>query len=651
MTEAWRHFHFLHPAWLSALLLLPPLLWWLARRGQSGSLQRLADAELLPHLLDRAGGSGRWPLGLVALAGVLAVLALAGPAWRQLPQPLYAARAPQVVAMSMSTRMLTRDVSPDRLARARYKVHALLDANRAGQNGLIAYAGRAFVVAPLTDDAHSLSDLLDALAPDTMPVDGNDAARAIRRGVQLLHDAGDPRGSLVLVTDDADAAAVQAAKQAYKQGVRVSVLGVGTRKGAPVPLPGGGFLQDRRGDIVMARRDDAVLRRLADAGGGIYVPMQADGSDVKRLLAMVPAGHGQLARQRDDARSSRWIDEGPWLLLPILLLLALGFRRGWLLLLPLAVGVTMSPRVLAQGSAAVAPAAAGSVPVPPAPPWYERLWQRPDQQAASALAEGRPRQAAAWARDPALRGAAAYRAGEFARAARAFADADGADAAYNRGNALAREGRYREALAAYDQALKQRPGMPDALANRRAVEDWMRQHRPPQQGAGARRPPPSASQPQQQGGARKDPGENREHQGNQHAGGKGQGQSATEPRPGASGISQGSGQAGRSGDQDAQGGTPDSARARRDQAQSQQARRELGKRMDQALQGKSPPPAPGSYALGQRRPDNTARGRQLAPAMQQALERVPDDPGGLLRRKFRLEYQRRQDQGGGGDQP
>ncbi|WP_153242552.1 VWA domain-containing protein, partial [Frateuria defendens] len=176
--SALQAFHFLRPWWLLALLALPLLVGWLLRRGGATrrALARLADAELLPHLLHGAAGGRRAPPLLLGLGWTLATLALAGPTWSRVEQPLYADRAAQVVAVSLSQHMLARDQAPSRLERARYKARALFEANRNGLNALVAYAGEAFVVAPLTSDAHSLDDLLDALSPDTMPVDGDNAA-------------------------------------------------------------------------------------------------------------------------------------------------------------------------------------------------------------------------------------------------------------------------------------------------------------------------------------------------------------------------------------------------------------------------------------------------------------------------------------------
>ena len=619
---AWLHdFHFLRPWWLLGLL-LAPLAYALAARGgqERRELARLVDAELLPYLLQGQGGARRWPPALLALGVSLCALALAGPAWDRVASPLYASRAAQVVAVSLSRHMLAKDATPSRIDRARYKAHDLLAANRAGLNGLIAYAGESYTVAPLTSDANALDDLLDALSPDTMPTDGNDAAAAIERAAALIRDAKAGSGQLVLITDGADAAAQAAARKVRGEGMRVSVLGVGTPQGSPVPDGDGGLLRDAHGEIVVARRDDDALRALADAGGGRYVPMSDDGRDIAALKPGEAAAQGFT--QVDGQQGDEWQDRGPWLLLPLLAVFALAFRRGWLLLLPLVLLPLLPSTARASD-------------------WSD-LWRRPDQQAAAALRQGDAKAAQALARDPSLRGAAAYRAGDFAGAAAAWRDAKGADAAYNLGNALARQQQYQQAIEAYDRALKEDPANADAKANRQAIEDWLRQH-PPQ------------DQQQKQGEKR-----------NKYGDGKGsdkdqQGKGDDRPdekkdgqqKPGQDQSSDGGGadakrDASPQGRQDGQGqekqgqgeARPPSEQEQAEQkAKAEQARQALSKQMDQALREGKQGQQEGAHELGAIAADDPQA--KLPADVRRALQRVPDDPGALLRRKFELEYRQR----------
>lgn len=663
MSAALAQFHFLRPWCLLLLAALPWLLWQAARRTSGEqALARLVDAALLPALLAGKPGRQRLPLALLALAWAIAVLALAGPAWSRVESPLYTRRAAQVVAISLSQRMLGHDVAPSRIDRARRKAHDLLLANRDGTNALIGYAGEAFVVAPLSADVHSLGTLLDAMAPDTMPVDGEDAAAAIARGVKLMRGAGTGGGSLVLIADSAGEGAREAARKALAAGVHVSVLGVGTPQGAPVPLPGGGFLHDAKGQLQLAGRDDAALAAVASAGGGRYVPMRDDGGDIAALKGELRAGtiHAVQGGQGD-----AWQDRGPWLLLLLLPLAALSFRRGWLMVLSLAL-----------------------LPLLPAPAqamdWRD-LWQRRDQQAASALRRGDAKQAMQLAQDPAWRGAAAYRAGDYAAAVRALQAAKGTDTAYNRGNALAREGKYADAIHAYDEALKDDPRNTDAKANRQAVEDWLRKQQ---------KPPPQTSSPSQGGaagasgrgkgadqGQAGQPGEHAQDDQAATSHGQGEGKSADAPAAASTAVSpppapaassasppspasspgnkagtanqhqQGREQPGKNG-QDKSRSTPlTPAQQAALQAQATRAQQALKQQLDKELGAATAHPGapPATHQLGAAAGDDVSA--KLPADLRQALQRVPDDPGALLRRKFELEYQRRHGGAPDGDGP
>ncbi len=216
-----------------------------------------------------------------------------------------------------------------------------------------------------------------------------------------------------------------------------------------------------------------------------YVPMSTDQHDIDALHAELrKAPTTTAAGQRGD----QWQDRGPWLLLPLLLIVAMAFRRGWILLLLVAC-LPLWPVTATAGA-------------------WQDLWQRPDQQAVRALRDGHPKQAQQLARDPAWRGVAAYRAGDYAAAASSLQHAPGSDAAYNRGNALAKAQHYQDAIKAYDEALKLDPANADAKANRKAVEEWLRQQqkKPPQQQGKSEQGKPSGQGDDKQSSAQQDQG-------------------------------------------------------------------------------------------------------------------------------------------------
>src|SRR5690606_19197420 len=358
---------FLRPAWLLLLLALPVLAWLWRRLGDArGGWEAVVDPHLLAHQLRR-GAAQRAPLWLALAASTLATIALAGPAWRDQPLPLSQRQAALAIVLELSDSMRAQDLVPDRLARARFAIIDLLRARRDGQFALVAYAGAPFTVAPVTDDGNTLLALLDALDPAQMPVSGADAAAALSHAAALLAGAGHSGGEVLLVADGADARAASVAGELRGRGYTVSVLGVGTPAGAPVALPEGGFLKDEAGDILVPGLDQAALERVATQGGGSYATLVPGATSIAGLLAESGARYAES----DDA-TRRLADDGAWLVLLLLPLAALGFRRGWLGCLVLVVAGT------------------GAMPAPAQAFEWDALWKRADQRAREALDAGEP---------------------------------------------------------------------------------------------------------------------------------------------------------------------------------------------------------------------------------------------------------------------
>ncbi len=574
--------HFLRPLWLLGLLALPLLAWaWRHRRGRQEVWRSAVDPHLLPHLLD--GGSAkraRAGLWLALLGLALALVALAGPSWRMVEQPLWQTRAPLVIALDLSSATLAGDLPPSRLAQARAEIAQLLELRQGGQVALVAFAEDAYTVAPLTDDFANVALFLDALDPDVMPEDGSRPARAIAWSRKLLQQAGFERGDILLLTSQADADARKAATQAASDGYRVSVLGLGDAEGAAYRRPDG--------SIGQTRLDAASLQALAAAGDGAYRPLRPGREDLDALGVLDPAQAGARAAQGE--KGATWLDEGFWLLPPLLLLAALAFRRGGMLaVLALCLCLPLLP-ARAQDAAS----AEGS------------LWLRPDQQAYARM----------------QRGQQAYREGDYAKAAAAFDDVAGADGAYNLGNALAKQGRYEEAIEAYDRALKQQPGMDDAIANRKAVLEAMK--RKPPQGANKQQPNPRQDQSgksQSRPGGQGDPDD-----------GEGKPQQADKP------PQQRDPQQSQKGAQPTQ--PKDPAQQQAEQRAADAAQRQ---RMQRALERQRA--EDGQEQEGKPDRAEQAAQRERSIANEAWLRRVPDDPGALLRARFQLEYERRQAEG------
>lgn len=458
----WHDFHFLSPVWFLALLPFGLLLWFAARAGSAGNAwRRLIDPRLLAVLSVGGEPSVRrwWPLALLATGWLLAVVALANPTFERQPVPAFRTDSARVVALDLSRSMLADDLTPTRLERARYKLVDILSRAEGGQVGLVVFAGDAFPVSPLTDDADTLLGMLDALAPEIMPVQGSRPDLAIEGAMALLRQAGARRGEVVLLTDDAgDQRALRAAEDLRAAGHRLAVIGVGTAEGAAVP-----GVRNANGPIIAAL-DAPALQALARAGGGRYSSLTTTDADLKRVLRD-PALTTRALAPDDPMLTDAWKELGPWLALALLPLGALAFRRGWMLAIALLVtnlSLTAPRPAMAFG--------------------WDDLWQRRDQQAARALAEADYERARELAQDPLRSGTASYRLGDYDAAIDAFATGEGPDFDYNRGNALAAAGRLEDAIAAYEEALARAPDMADALHNKQQIEQWLeRQQDQPRQ--------------------------------------------------------------------------------------------------------------------------------------------------------------------------
>lgn len=575
-------FHFLRPQWFLALLPLALVLWLLFFRKQgSRGWEAVCDERLLPHILIRKPGRARCAsLALTALGGLLAVAALAGPAWEKLPQPVFTARDALVIALDLTRSMDAGDVSPSRLERARFKIRDLIEKRSEGQTALLVYAGEAFVVTPLTDDVETIKSQLNALEPDIMPALGNRPDKAVDLSMDLLRQAGRRQGHLLLITDEAEVEAAEESVGSLRdEGYRLSILGVGTSHGVPVPLPDGGFLKGRNGEIVIPVLDEKPLRQLAALGGGRYVRLTKDDSDVALLTDYFSGASDSGEQVATELEADVWREQGPWLVLCLLPLAALLFRRGVLALLLM-----------------VGPGAVDALD-------WDSLWLRNDQQGRRAMEAQNYEQAAELFEDPAWKSSAQYRAGNYQGALEALEGLNDIENHYNRGNSLARLGRYPEALAAYDKALEEAPDHADAQFNKELVERELQRQQAQQQ-----------DQKQEES---KDSQQAREDEG-QAAASEGQAEQRQEPRP---------------------------EQGQEEPRQSEQGQETERQSEEQLAQQQEAQQSPGRQQVEQD-DRQLARNESLTPdeeqqAVEQWLRRIPDDPSGLLRRKFLHQYQQR----------
>lgn len=448
--------HLLRPYWLLIMPLPIWLLWRLwHRQRQIGRWQRLLPEAFHAALLTRGKlRNSRRPWLVLGSAWLLACLALLGPSWQHAEQPSLSRADPLVVLLDTTTSMLATDVRPNRLEQAKHKVLDLLQARQDAQTAVVAFAGSAHTLVPLSNDIATTQNLLDVLQPDLMPEPGHRADLAVAHGIELLERGANGRGRLLLIGSSLSEQERTAIRTLFDDSpMQLLILGIGTEQGAPIAQEDGRFLKDDKGAILIPRLDDGALRRFATEVGGRYQQARLDDADFDALGLL--ARNGELVSKDDITRLNAWLDQGHWLLLPLLVLAACAGRRGWLFCLPL---IVFMPQ----------PASALSM---------QDLWLRPDQQGMRLLESQRPAEAAARFDNPQWQGYARYQAGDYAGAAEEFAKGDTAADHYNRGNALARKQELEAAIEAYDQALEIDPELESARRNKAIVEDILRQQK------------------------------------------------------------------------------------------------------------------------------------------------------------------------------
>lgn len=423
MREAVLHFHLLRPLWLVALVpvaaVLALVLWRQTPEAQWGGV---IASHLLKNLIVRPGR--RWsvnPARLVACGLVIAIIGLSGPTWtRELP-PFVEDKAPLMITLSVSSSMTGTDIAPTRLERAKQKIRDLLAARAGARTGLIAWAGTAHLVMPLTDDRAVIAPFLAALGPSLMPQDGKNASAAVALATQSLGSEA-MAGTILLIADDLGSSDANALRQAAG-----------------------------RNNLLMLAVQPPQVAGAAPLARSDVVAVSVDGTDIRALERRIET---RFQAAQGDAFGAQWQDEGYWLLLPAALLSLLWFRRGVTVPWALAFFLMFHP-----GSAS---AQDGS--------WFKNLWLTPDQQGRIAFDRGDYAAAAKLFADPLWRGIAYYRAFDFIEAAKQFQSVDTAEGKFALGNAQAQNHAFEKAIKAYDEVLKAEPQNFAAKTNRAIVE-------------------------------------------------------------------------------------------------------------------------------------------------------------------------------------
>ncbi|MFO1258799.1 MAG: VWA domain-containing protein [Gammaproteobacteria bacterium] len=541
-------FHFIRP--YALVLLFPMVILALRHRTRivTTPWEPIFDPVLLKaciaHSNSRFQKFWRW-IGWGTV--VLCVIALSGPTWKKVPTPLLELRAGRVILLDLSQSMLAQDLKPDRLTRAKQKIQDFLHLVKEGQVALVGFAAEPFVISPLTPDLENIASQLSVLTPELMPQQGTSITKALLKAQALFKQSAIQEGQIILLTDSIEEDDLSTAQRMLSAGGHfLSIIGVGTEMGAPIPKQGGGFFQQGN-ELVVSTLTRDKLKQLATNTS--YEDISLNDDDLKAILL---AFKSKVLLQESDLKRETWYDAGPLLLLMVLPFVAFIFRRGFLVLFL----CCLSP---IEESYAI--------------DW----WQRPDQKAYHQT----------------LKGVEAYDAKAFEQAKEHFANPQDAIGYYNLGNTLARLGDYSAAIEAYEEALKREPTLKDAAYNRDLLKAEMK---PPSESKKSTAPEQSADDNSSEKSSRSASSENTGEQFSDQS--------------------------------------DDSSEPERDEMNQPHSENESEQVPQKPLSENSPQ----TQMLDEFSQHDLTE--QHSNEMLPELKRVPDDPGGLWRRKFLYQYQK-----------
>ena len=638
--------HFLRPEWFLALLPLLLILWFLWRTEQTNSTwNRYISPHLAALLVTKTKEIKRPTLSYLTVSWLIAVFALSGPAFTQQSLPVFEAAQGRVIVMDMSLSMYATDQAPNRLSQAKFKATDLIGELSEGETGLVAYAGDAYSISPLTRDRETLLNLLPTLSPDIMPSRGSNLVAALEQSKNLLAQGGHIRGDILLLSDGVSPRQLNEAKKVLKgTQYRLGILAFGSEQGSPIRLPDGQLLRDNANQVVVAKTNYVQLNELAQEANGILIPYRTDGQDLQQLLTWFSTTGETKATELD---GEIWQDAGPFIALLLLLPVLLSFRHGL-------VGIALVC-VIYQPTPAVASG-------------WDDVWKTKDQQGMEAYQAQEYQGASEKFSDPQWQASAHYKAGDYDEALALFEQDESAAGLYNQGNTLMQQGQYDEAIERYERAIQKNPELKNAQENLELAKKLEEQKKEQsEQDKNSEQGDPSdqdENSDKEKGSDKSDDSEKENESGkddNSEQGDSQQDNSANQDKNSEPEQNQEQNQEQESSDTSSQGKSNES------EMQADPDKKEPEKPQDEGNQ-----PSPDSVDQnGESAEDKQANAMQaemgdesqdpstdkataaqqvqnqddLPPEMERALRALADDPQVLLRNKMQLEYQKRRRQG------
>lgn len=449
-------FHFLRPLWLCALLILIPIVYAFLRQKQTGGQwQKYINPALLKHINieTKQSQSLTYLFTCSILTVAVSCLSLAGPTWEKSPSPTTDSQSSLVIVLDQSLSMLAQDIKPSRNEMAKRKIQDIIKLNRYKNIGLIVYAGTANTVVPITDDHATLLNFLPAISPIIMPALGSQALQGIKLANELIRNVGMGEARILLITDGISANQIDSLAT-YAQTTPISILQIGTKTGAPIPLPEQGYLKDKNGEIIVAHVNMQPFSQLASISDFRVDKLSVNDDDVKYLVPL-PSNIGNNTQQTENEYDT-WVEYGYYLIFILIPICLIHFRKGLFFTAQILLCAIFSP----TDSYATT---------------EQSIFLNDNQNAHKAYESGDFDTAKKIFNDRSWRGLSALNAKQYESAIDILKETNTSTDQYNLGLAYAGAQKYDQAIEAFEHALSLDPTLEAAQKNIKTIQDFIDQ--------------------------------------------------------------------------------------------------------------------------------------------------------------------------------
>lgn len=693
-------FHFIYPLWL---LSIPVAIWLLrTKQSESNTMERwrkhiepefLAYQQSLqqPKVDNAPANFGRFKQiqrrllsAASVIASILIAIALAGPSWEKMPEPVAKSSDKLLVIADLSLSMHAKDVKPSRLIRMRYKLLELMKLRKQGETALIAYSGDAHVVSPFTEDSKNIAALIPTLAPEIMPAFGSDIVSAIALAAELINEttANTKNKTTVAIFSDEifPSQVTEIRKLLSSQTTDVVIIGIGTENGGPIQLPSGQFIKNTDGSIVTAKLNRGNLQFIANELSGRYIDASNDNADVAYINNLASA-NANIEQSEIIGDANKWKNQGAWFALAALPFLALSYRRGALL-------CTFFVISCIDGSSSLLypTAYANTVDVTNQQDtgnnlanykWWQTPWKT-RQQAAEALAkQGDFTSAEKVSAIPEFKAQSAFKAGDYPSANRYYQQviedkqsnqtktsntenvSDIAKLLYNQGHSHAHAGELNKSLEKYQEALNESPNYEEAKQAKALIEQLLnqQQNQQEQQKQDGQNSQNQSEQNQQGQQSEQNPQQSQQQQNQQGDQNQQQNSNDSDNNNNQSEDQQGADQSGSQGQSEANDQSQQNDESMLDSADKHAQHQQALQEQNEQQQANEEQVGVADQRKDQQEADNQTKPQTVSELQAQNdvppisaetekwLRQVPDNPSALLERKFRYERAKRERDG------